>query len=231
MTKQTGEFMFRIGSEEELLDHPPVASPSPPRSRRAAIPSDVPEPAHPPVRAACQLDADDPPTVVPAGSRAQREPYEPVAGRPVPEDAIRALASPSDPRQRQAHRRHNARRQDRVTALPTRRREAALAGLHGWIAWVNVVILTVLVVAAAIGHDPPSTTAASTTITQAAASPTAPFRPATSKIAPEPPSGHRRLSSHRIASIPQSTSATPATSRPGSATKNLQGNPSVEFDR
>lgn len=228
MTKQTGEFMFRIGSEEELLDHPPVASPSPPRSRRAAIPSDVPEPAHPPVRAACQLDAA---TVVPAGPRAQREPYEPIAGHPVPEDAIRALASPSDPRPRQARRHHDARRQDRVTALPTRRRGAALAGLHGWIAWVNVVILTVLVVAAAIGHDPPSTTAASTTITQAAASPTAPSRPATSKIAPEPPPGHRGLSSHRIASIPQSTSATPATSRPGSATKDLRGNLSVEFDR
>jgi hypothetical protein len=128
---------------------------------------------------------------------------EPISAR-VPESSRSAVEAPPSRRRRReprADQQRHAGRRDRSTAPPTRRQRPGLTGLHSWIAWVNAAILTLLIVAAVIGHDPPSTTAVgrapSTATRQAAAAQTVASsvgaRPATTRILPKP-LAHRRHS-------------------------------------
>lgn len=142
----------------------------------------------------------------PAPERPARrtERTEPISAR-VPESSRSAVEAPASRRRRReprAHQQRHAGRRDRSTAPSTRRQRPGLTGLHSWIAWVNAAILTVLIVAAVIGHDPPSTTAVgrapSTTTRQAAAAAqtvasSGDARPATTMILPKP-LAHRRRS-------------------------------------
>jgi hypothetical protein len=226
MTRRTREVMFRIGGEEDLFDRPSVAPASVPQPDSAPIPG-ASEPLSTPWRADRPLDAD-----IPLAPGVSEQPTETltasatkVLDAPAPENPARpvqsmeptpatvpdtstsgvpAPASPLSPRSPRAHRHHDAGRRDRSTASLTRRQRPGLTRLHSWIAWVNALILTVLIVAAVIGHDPQSTTAVgrASSTTPAAARPvdsSSNTGPAMSKLPPRPLiREHRRPPSHPV---------------------------------
>ena len=232
MTRRTREVMFRIGGEEDLLDRPTVAPAPAPQPDSAPIPI-ASEPPSTPWRAGRPLDADIPlapgvpeqPTEILTASAtkvldapALENPPRPVQSMEpspatVPDTSTSGVPAPAPPRSPRAHQHHDAGRRDRSTASPTRRQHLGLTRLHSWIAWVNALILTVLIVAAVIGHDPPSTTAVgrASSTTQAAARPvdsSSNTGSAMSKLPPRPLiREHRGPPSHLVRHRPHLTVA------------------------
>lgn len=234
MTRRTREVMFRIGGEEDLFDRPSVAPASVPQPDSAPIPG-ASEPLSTPWRADRPLDAD-----IPLAPGVPEQPTETLTASatkaldaPAPENpqpvqsmepspatvpdtstsGVPAPAPPLSPRSPRAHQHHDAGRRDRSTASPTRRQHPGLTRLHSWIAWVNALILTVLIVAAVIGHDPQSTTAVgrASSTTQAAARPvdsSSNTGSAMSKLPPRPLiREHRGPPSHPVRRRPYRTVA------------------------
>jgi len=231
--------MFRIGGEEELLglptagalDAPAPESPARRTERTERISARVPGDSTSPPPG---LDTRDPaaplsPRLRPLGREAE------LAASGIAEDAVRSPPSRRRRREPRAHQRRSAGSQDRSTASPTRRQRPGLTGWHSWIAWINAGILTVLIVAAVIGHDPPPITAMvrepPITPKQAGAQPLASAaapadasvdaQPATASIAPKPrvhrhdsPASHRphlRLTvhAHQASATPSGREAPP----------------------
>lgn len=130
----------------------------------------------------------------------------------IAEDGVRSSASRRRRREPRAHQRRSASSEDHSTAPPASRQRPGLTGWHSWIAWINAGILTVLIVAAVIGHDPPSPTTAGReppaapkqAVAQPVASAVAPANapvdapPATARSIPKPRAHrHNSLPSHR----------------------------------
>lgn len=246
MTRRTREVMFRIGGEDDLLDRPTVAPVTAPKPDSAPIPR-ISEPPPTPGRAGRPLDADIPlaPGIPDQPTETLRASATKVLDAPPPENpprpvqsmeaspatvpdtstsGIPAPASPLPPRSPRAHRHHDAGRRDRSAASVTRRQRPGLTRVHSWIAWVNALILTVLIVAAVIGHDPPSTTAVgrASSTTQTAVRPvdsSSNTGPAMSKLPPRPLiREHRRPPSHpvhrRLSALREPSGGSPSVSIP-----------------
>lgn len=141
-------------------------------------------------------------TSAPESPARRTERTEPISAR-APESSRLAVQAPAPRRRRReprAHQRRFAGSEDHSTAPAASRQRAGLTGWHSWIAWINAGILTVLIVAAVIGHDPPSPTAAGReppagpkqAVAQPVASAVAPAGapvdapPATARITPKP---------------------------------------------
>lgn len=243
MTKRTHEVMFRIGGEDDLLDRPTVAPATAPQPDSTPIPRS-PEPPFAPWHSGRPLDADvlvvpglseqpietlaasatealDAPALDIPTLTVQRTESTPATAPDTSTPEVPPPTSPLRPQWPRTHQHHYADRQDRSIAPSTRRRHPGLTRLHSWIAWVNALILTVLIVAAIIGHTPPSTTVTSreSSPTRTAARPLDSLsnpRPAISNLPSRPPvREHRGQSSH------------PAHRR--RVTKDVRGDPSVEF--
>jgi hypothetical protein len=143
-----------IKTEAEVADlpaHAILAQPAEADTTSEAGVLDVPAPAAP----AGDVPTPDPPA------------------REVPARPIRAPASPPHPRRRGAHHGRDASRRYRSIPPPMRCQRPGLVKLSSCIAWVNALILTVLVVAGVIGHAPASTASRErpSTITRATARP------------------------------------------------------------
>jgi len=225
--------MFRIGGEEELLGLPTegaldASAPESPvrRTERtepisARVPGDSTSPPH-------GLDTQDPaaqlsPSHRPLGREAE------LAASGIDDHGVGRPPSRRRRRRPGAHQRRSADSEDHGTAPPARRRPPGLTGWHSGIAWINAGILTVLILAAVIGHDPSSMTPAGRespaapeqAVVQPAASAIAPAStpvdpaPATARSIPEP-RVHRRdaLPSNRphprVTAQAYQASATPA---------------------
>jgi hypothetical protein len=237
MSRRAHKVMFRIGGEDELLDPPPaVPAPALPTDRS---PTKLASDEQPPT--ACHAD-DAPGAGVRVVSGVSEQPTGSLAADsteafdlPTRERPVRpAEASPAAPmssistsgirvpialrsRGAQRHRRGHANREDRSIAPPIHQRRPRPTGVHGWITWLNALILTVLIVAAVIGHDPSSMPATGhrSSTTQTTANSSEPTR-APSDLPPVP-SVHerRRPSKHPVRAHPN--------------TKVAGGDPSVEF--
>jgi hypothetical protein len=234
MSRRANKVMFRIGGEDELLDPPPPPTSTPPLSPTKLAPEEQP-------RAACPAD-DAPGVSVRVSSGVSEPPTASVAtdptetlGPPTGNRSVRPVqASPAVPmssistsgisvsaalrsRGTQHHRHGRANREDRPIAPTIRQRRPRPTGAHGWITWLNALILAVLIVAAVIGHDPsstPATSRGSSTANTTANS----FEPtrARSDVPPRRSVRERRKPSKH-----------PVRARPN--TKVARGDPSVEF--
>jgi hypothetical protein len=110
-------------------------------------------------------------------------PDVPTPDPPAREDPARPIRAPTPPshrRRRGTHHNREANRGCRSTATPNGRQRSGLAKLSSTVAWVNALILTMLVLAAVIGHTPASTTVANrelpSPLAQAPARAAAPLR-------------------------------------------------------
>jgi hypothetical protein len=207
--------MFRIGGEEELLDLPAAGALDAPALKSPARRTERTEPISARVPGDSMStppgpDTQDPaeplsPSLRPLGREAE------IAASGIDDDGLRSPPSRRRRREPRAHRRRSTGSEDHSIAPPAGRQRAGLTGWHGWIAWINAGILTVLIVAAVIGHDPPSPTAAERepaaapkqAVAQPLASAVAPAGapvdapPTTARITPKPRADrHDSLPSH-----------------------------------
>jgi len=220
--------MFRIGGEEDLLDPSHAAiSNAPERPAAAEIPAQ-PTPVTPSAAGVLDapasvslarpaegtpsygLDLQYPTTAFSVDHKPSGCDSERIADR-ISEDDITAAISLRGAQWPRANEHRDTGGLGRPTLPSAGRQRPGLTRLHIWIAWVNALILAVLIAAAVVGRDPTSTTAASREPSTAQA----PARladsfpsadPATSNSSPKP---QHRPPKRRRPTIPAQPPTTP----------------------